>query len=153
MTAPTPLPTAADATEDTARLYFAFGRLNRALRRDAREALISHGGLSALASLIGDGPQRPSTLAQVEGVTAPAMTRVLNSLENLGYVVRRPDPQDGRASVVEATPEGEALVLQGRSARLQALQGRFDRLSAKDQTSLVAALTALEDLTDGANAD
>ncbi|RNL63782.1 MarR family transcriptional regulator [Nocardioides marmoriginsengisoli] len=135
------------ANDDTARLYLAIGRLNRALRRDAREALVGHGGLSALASLIADGPQRAGALAVVEGVTAPAMTRILNSLESLGYVVRTPDPADRRASVVAATPAGEALVLHGRAARLQALQERLDQLDESSRHALVAALGALEELT------
>ena len=137
---------AGTAAPETARLYLALGRLNRALRRDAREALVGHGGLSALATLIADGPQRAGSLAAAEGVTAPAMTRILNSLEEQGYVVRRPDRADGRASVVEATAAGQALVTTGRSARLRALQDRLDALPGEQRALLVDALTALEDL-------
>lgn len=136
-------------SDDSARLYLAIIRLTRALRRDSREAVVGHGGLSALATLIQDGPQRAGTLAQVEGITAPAMTRTLNSLEALGYVVRETDPADGRAQLVAATESGRALVLQGRSARLQALQERFERLPQHSRESLVNALKALEELTDG----
>ena len=140
----------ADATAETARLYLVMARLNRALRRDARDALVGHGGLRALATLIAEGPQRPGALAQAEGVTAPAMTRIVTSLENLGYVVRRPDPADGRATVVAATEDGEALVRHGRAVRLRALQQRLDRLSAEEQQALVTALDALEHLTEDA---
>lgn len=131
----------------TTRLYLALGRLNRALRRDAKDATIGHGGLSALATLIADGPQRAGTLAETEGVTAPAMTRILNSLEELGYVERTPDPADGRAQLVAATPAGTGLVLQKRAVRLQALQDRLDRLSAAEREAVAGALAALEDLT------
>jgi DNA-binding MarR family transcriptional regulator len=141
--------TAPNSGNETGRLYLAMVRLNRALRRDAREALVGHGGLSALATLIAEGPQRPGTLAQLEGVSAPAMTRIVSSLESLGYVVRRPDPDDGRASVIAATAEGEVLVLQGRAARLRALQERFDRLDRRQRTALGDALDALEQLTEG----
>ena len=141
-----------DSGEDSARLYLAMIRLNRALRRDAPEASVGHGGLSALATLIADGPQRAGTLAQVEGLPAPAMTRVLNYLESLGYVARTTDPADGRAQRVEATPEGNALVLEGRSARLRAVQERFDRLPRASQDAIVHALDALEQLTEGSNA-
>ncbi|RYJ03137.1 MAG: MarR family transcriptional regulator [Actinomycetales bacterium] len=134
-------------SDEAARLYLAVIRLNRALRRDSPEAVVGHGGLSALATLIQDGPQRAGTLAQVEGITAPAMTRTLNSLEALGYVERTTDPADGRAQLVAATHAGEALVLRGRSARLQALQERFERLGEDSRSSLVEALAALEELT------
>lgn len=139
--------------DTTSRLYLAVGRLNRALRRDAREAVISHGGLSALATLIQDGPLRAGALAEVEGVTAPAMTRVVSSLEALGYVVRRPDPADGRASVVAATEEGEALVLHGRAARLRALEERLARLDPDARAAVAAAIEALEELTSGPNSE
>ena len=135
------------ASDQTARLYLALGRLNRVLRRDARDALVGHGGLSALATLIADGPQRAGTLAEAEGITAPALTRIMNSLEELGYVVRRPDPQDRRANIVEATPAGEDLVLRGRAARLRALDERLGSLSEEQRAHLLAALPALEALS------
>ena len=134
------------ASPEVARLYFAVGRINRALRRDAREAVVGHGGLSALATLIADGPQRAGTLAETEGITAPAMTRILNSLEEQGYVARRPDPADGRATLVETTPAGRTLVLSGRAVRLRALQRRLDGLTDDDRALVLAALTALEGL-------
>lgn len=134
-------------SEESARLYLAIIRLNRAMRRDTPDAVVGHGGLSALATLIQDGPQRAGTLAHTEGITAPAMTRVLNSLESLGYVERSADPDDGRAQLVAATDAGQALVAQGRSARLKALQERFERLPQTSRESLVSALAALEELT------
>jgi DNA-binding MarR family transcriptional regulator len=141
-----------DPNDDSARLYLAMIRLNRTLRRDAPEATVGHGGLSALATLIAEGPQRAGTLAATEGITAPAMTRILNYLESLGYAARTTDPADGRAQLVAATAEGRALVAEGRSARLQAVHERFDRLSAASQHAIVAALEALEELTEGSNA-
>jgi len=137
-----------DASPDVARLYLALGRVNRALRRDAREAVVGHGGLSALATLIADGPQRAGVLAETEGITAPAMTRIVNSLTEQGYAARRPDPADGRATLVEATGAGRDLVLSGRAARLQALQDRVAALPEDQRRHLVDALSALEELAD-----
>ncbi|MCW2854639.1 MAG: hypothetical protein JWR52_254 [Marmoricola sp.] len=134
-------------SETTTRLYLAMGRLTRALRRDSRQALIGHGGLSALATLIQDGPQRAGALAQTEGITAPAMTRVLNSLESLGYVGRSQDPDDGRAFLIAATAAGEEIVLRCRAERLQALGERLERLSPGNRDAVVNALAALEELT------
>jgi DNA-binding MarR family transcriptional regulator len=136
------------ATNDVARLYLALGRLTRAMRRDSSEALVGHGALSALATLINDGPQRAGALAETEGVTAPAMTRILNSLEQLGYVVRRPDPDDGRASVVAVTAPGKALVSGGRAVRLRALEDRLSALPADERRALLAVLPVLEKLGD-----
>jgi DNA-binding MarR family transcriptional regulator len=133
---------------DVARLYVALGRLTRAVRRDSSEALVGHGALSALATLVADGPQRAGALAETEGVTAPAMTRILNSLDELGYVVRRPDPSDRRASMVDATDRGRELVTSGRALRLRALQGRLGRLPDAERAALLAALPVLEKLGD-----
>jgi DNA-binding MarR family transcriptional regulator len=133
---------------DVARLYFAVGRLTRTLRQDAPHALVDHAGLSALATLIADGPQRAGRLAETEGVTAPAMTRILGSLEKLGYVDRRDDPADGRACLVAATPLGRDLVLSARAVRLDALHHRFSALPDDERTLLLAALPVLEKLAD-----
>jgi DNA-binding MarR family transcriptional regulator len=133
---------------DVARLYVALGRLTRAVRRDSSEALVGHGALSALATLVTEGPQRAGALAETEGVTAPAMTRILNSLDELGYVVRRPDPADRRASVVDATDRGRELVTSGRALRLRALQDRLGRLPDDERVALLAALPVLEKLGD-----
>jgi DNA-binding MarR family transcriptional regulator len=140
------VPTDDPSASEAARLYLALGRISRALRRDARDAVIGHGGLSALATLIADGPQRAGALAESEGVTAPAMTRILRSLEAQGYVARRPDPADGRASLVEATDDGRGLVLHGRAVRLRALEHRLGSLASDERARIVAALPALEEL-------
>ena len=137
-----------DASPDVARLYLALGRVSRALRRDARDAVIGHGGLSALATLIADGPQRAGVLAEAEGITAPAMTRIVNSLTEQGYAARRPDPDDGRATLVDATDAGRDLVLSGRAARLRALQDRLSALPEEQRRRIVDALPALEGLGD-----
>ena len=138
---------APDAT-DVARLYLALGRITRAIRRDSSEAQVGHGALSALATLIAEGPQRAGALAATEGVTAPAMTRILNSLEDLGYVVRRPDPADRRASVVAVTPRGRELVTSGRAVRMQVLADRLAALPEPERAALLEVLPVLEKLGD-----
>jgi DNA-binding MarR family transcriptional regulator len=137
-----------ESTADVARLYLALGRLTRAMRRDSAEAQVGHGALSALATLISEGPQRAGTLAETEAVSAPAMTRILNSLEELGYVVRRPDPDDRRATVVAVTARGKKLVTSGRAVRLQALERRLAALPDRERAALLDVLPVLEELGD-----
>lgn len=136
-----------NTADDAARMYLALGRLHRALRRDARDAAVSHGSLSALATLSTEGPLRPSVLAGLEGVSAPAMTRVLTTLEGLGYVHRTVDPADRRASLVSATPAGAELVTAGRTARTAALQRRIDELDQADRDRVTIAIGLIEALT------
>ncbi len=132
--------------DEAGRLYLTLGRLNRALRREAVDAPVGHGALSALSTLTKQGPQRLGTLAGIEGVSAPSMTRIVASLEDLGHVRRTPDPDDGRAAIVAATESGRDIVLAGREARMQALQLRVDKLSDEQRDRLAAALPVLEEL-------
>jgi len=138
------------SSEDVARLYLAVGRLSRALRRDAPDAAVGHGALSVLATLLQAGPQRLGALAELEGVSAPAMTRIVASLEQLGHVRRTPDPADGRAHLVALTESGDGLVAHGRSQRLVALAHRLERLTPEARDRLMAAVTDLEALSEDA---
>jgi DNA-binding MarR family transcriptional regulator len=50
--------------------------------------------------------RRQKGLKKALGVSGATLSRMLQSLERLGYVVRRRDPVDGRRKVVEPTEEG-----------------------------------------------
>jgi DNA-binding MarR family transcriptional regulator len=55
------------------------------------------------------GPQgaRPSELAARRGMSKQAVNYLLGELERLGYLERRPDPDDARSKRVILTPRGE----------------------------------------------
>ena len=133
-------------TTDAERLALVTGRLNR--RMQAATGGLSHGLLSALAVITKRGPIRLSDLAQLEGVSAPSMTRTVAELEARGYVVRRPDPVDGRAVLIVAADAGTAAILDARSTRAQVVGELLATLDAKDAAAIRAALPALERLTD-----
>ena len=133
---------------DAERLALVTGRLNR--RMQAATGGLSHGLLSALAVITKRGPIRLSDLAQLEGVSAPSMTRTVAELEARGYVVRRPDPVDGRAVLIVAADAGTAAILDARSTRAQVVAELLATLDAKDAGAIRAALPALERLTDPA---
>jgi DNA-binding MarR family transcriptional regulator len=136
-----------ELTEGAARLYLAVGRLSRSLRRSSTMGL-GHGSTSALATVVHGGPMRTGDLAAREGVSAPTMTRIVAVLVEQGYVLREPDPDDGRVWVVGATGLGERVVRDVRSARSQALLDRIGRLPADQRVALLAALPALESLAE-----
>lgn len=54
----------------------------------------------------------PTTIAEVLHRTTGGMSLALDRLEAAGWLQRRPDPDDGRRVVVEATPAGIALAKQ-----------------------------------------
>jgi DNA-binding MarR family transcriptional regulator len=64
--------------------------------------------------------QRITDLAAGEGVTQPAITRLVNRLEKCGWVAREDDPDDRRAVIVRLTPAGTET-FEGLRAEYRAL--------------------------------
>ena len=132
-----------DALSDVpARLALVTGRLNRRLRAAAGE--LSHGLLSALATVSKQGPLRLAELAQLESVSAPSTTRLVTELEAKGLVVRAADPDDGRAVLISITPEGEQMITRARAARATMLAELFRELEPSEIAAIAAAVPALE---------
>lgn len=131
--------------EVAARLFLALARLIRKLRREDPSAF-GPSTISALATLAADGPVRLGDLAAAEGVRAPTMSRIVDVLVAEGVAERVPDPGDGRATLVRATPAGVGAVAGARHARAGQLSKRLNRLPTADLAALVAALPALEAL-------
>jgi DNA-binding MarR family transcriptional regulator len=100
-----------------------------------------------LSRLQADGPARISDLARLEGVTQPAMTGLVNRLETEGMVRRAADPTDARAALVELTDSGRGFVEARRAERVRLLSDRVQRLPAEDRRAILAALPALDRLS------
>lgn len=130
---------------DVARLYVALGRLTRLLRRHQSGGL-APGQLSALSTLVKEGPMRAGDLAGREGVAAPTLSRILASLESQGYVEREPDPEDRRSVLLQASEQGERAFAEVRAERTRLLAERLDRLAPEHRDTLLAAVDALEAL-------
>lgn len=74
----------------------------------------------------------PSELARHRMITSGGMTAALDRLERKGLLVRSPNPNDRRGSLVRLTDEGRAVV------------DRAMELHSASELRLVAALTARE---------
>ena len=59
----------------------------------------------------GPADRRPSELAEEAGMSKQAMNYLLRDLEQLGYLTRGNDPDDGRSKRVQLTQRGEELRL------------------------------------------
>ena len=55
-----------------------------------------------------------SELAEKSGMTKQAFGEHVANVEAIGYVVRVPDPEDGRAKLIVPTPRGREALLLGR---------------------------------------
>ena len=125
-----------------ARLALVVGRLNRRLA--LAPGGLSHGLLTALASVAKRGPLRLADLAQLEGVSAPGATRIVAELETRGLVARRVDPDDGRAFLIEATTAGTDAILRARAAREKVVAELLVGLNPTELAEIEGALPALE---------
>ena len=86
---------------------------------------------------------RATILAERAGIGKAAMGELIDELEGLGYVERRPDPQDRRAKLV--VPAAPALaVTRLVHAFNRSLEARYRRLlGGREYESLRAALRAI----------
>ena len=132
------------ATAD--RLHSAAIHLLRRLRREDDASGLTAPRLAALSVLVFGGPLAIGALAAAEQVRPPTMTRLVAALERLGLVAREPDPDDGRAVVVHATPRGRRLLEEGRARRVAAQARRLAELPAPARATLADALPILESL-------
>ncbi|MFE0422809.1 MarR family winged helix-turn-helix transcriptional regulator [Streptomyces sp. NPDC058953] len=96
--------------------------LRRARAQSGEMAREVHPGLEPaayglLVRLEDAGAQRATDLAAYFGVGKATMSRQLRALEDVGLVIREPDPADGRASLVRLTAEGLERFRRVRDAR------------------------------------
>lgn len=140
-----------DRTEqlaDTAsRLRFTAARLTRILRQQA-DLPLTLTQLSALATIQTDGPLPIGTLADLEHVSAPTATKVVDKLHADGLVDRVGDPTDRRRTLVSATPAGVTLLEDHRARKTAWLSTQLAELPSDDIDRLTAALGVLERLTE-----
>ena len=119
-------------------------RLARSLRHVRDDSLdLQTNQLSAMAVLLNDGDMLMGELAATEKVQPPSMTRIVNGLEERGYVARRPDPRDGRQCLVTLTPAGREVILANRRRRDEWLTVRIAELDPAEREVLRQAVPIL----------
>jgi DNA-binding MarR family transcriptional regulator len=87
---------------------------------------------SLLSVLVFGGPSPVTRLAEIERVSAPAITKSVTALEREGLVVREVAAHDRRVVLVSATPAGRRLLERGRAARVRAVAEVLAGFSARD---------------------
>jgi DNA-binding MarR family transcriptional regulator len=99
---------------------------------------LSESDIETLEQLIDMGATTAGKLSEITGLTSGAVTRVIDRLEQAGFVRRVSDPTDRRRVIVEAVPE--------KVAQVQSTLNRVGGASAKEIGRYTAAQLAL--LTD-----
>lgn len=89
----------------------------------------------------------PSELAKRLGYSRPRMTRILDSLEEKGFVVRRPDPEDRRRVVATCTEEGRSHAQDRSSGGVSSLASSLSKMGEHDVSELLKGLETAYSLT------
>ncbi|HWE11513.1 MAG TPA: MarR family transcriptional regulator [Solirubrobacteraceae bacterium] len=91
-------------------------------------------------------PRRISELAADERVTQPAITLLVNRLEQRGWVQRAADPRDRRAVLVGLTPAGKEALARLRAEYRALLHEEMEGLDDQEVATLARAVQILDGL-------
>lgn len=121
-------------------------RLNNLVRRRVPSVELTPAQSTALTTVLDHGPLRMGELADREQIRMPTATAIIRRVEKLGLVQRRPDPDDGRAVLVELTESGRERLGHVARERNALLAGLLKQLTDADRQAIadsVPALTAM----------
>lgn len=99
--------------------------------------------LSILNILVYVGSKTVNELAQIEQVSAPAITRIVKSLEKEGYVIKAKSRADQRVVFVSATRKSKSLMEEARQARIERIAKQLAQLSQEEQQALSKLLSVI----------
>lgn len=95
-----------------------------------------------LAHLSARGPCRLGNLAAEAGVTQPTASDAAAALIRKELIDKRPDPADGRASLLHLTADGRQVVRE-TAVWPDALLGAFDAIGTEDRAGFLRSLMAM----------
>lgn len=125
--------------QEVSDLRLGIMRLARRLRGESTSTGVTPSQLAVLGSLIRNGPATPSEIAEQERISGPAVTRIIASLAQLGYVSRDPHPEDRRRAVISLTDEAREWIDADRERRNVWLRQRLAELTDDERETLLTA--------------
>lgn len=135
------MPTKTD--EVAASLRSTVTRLVRQLRKQNISSDFSNAELLTMGLLDQHGKLLPSALAEMERISAQAISQILNRLEEAGCVNRVMDETDKRKSVVSLTEKGIQHLHENRRIKEEWLVKAMDKLFSAEELSLIEAFLPL----------
>jgi DNA-binding MarR family transcriptional regulator len=136
---------APDVEQLAGTLKLAVGMLIRRLRVVEPDGEVTMPELTTLARLDRGGPTTAAALAKVEQISPQSMGATLRALEDRAYIVRRPDPDDGRQAVISISEAGLRALLDVRAVRTQVIaRALMSALTAEERARLAAVVPLLE---------
>jgi DNA-binding MarR family transcriptional regulator len=108
---------------------------------------LSESDIETLEALIDMGASTAGRLSELTGLTSGAVTRVIDRLEQAGFVRRVPDPADRRRVIVEAVPEKVAAVQATLNRVGHASADEIGRYTDAQLALITDFLTRMEQIT------
>lgn len=116
-------------------------QLSRAFEAHLGQQLsVNSTDLAAMEHLISSGPLGPGELARRLGITPPAVTAVVDRLEELGHATRGPNPADRRAVVVTAAPASVHKAMSYLLPMIGDIDATLDEFDADEQATIAEYL-------------
>jgi DNA-binding MarR family transcriptional regulator len=139
-----------EQTDDAVELALAITRLKARMRAESLpNAGWTISQLSMLARIIDLGPITASGLAQVEHVRPQSVAEIVATLRAEGLVDSRPDPSDGRKTLLTATETGLELRRQIARAKQSWMAEAIDvEIGPEERDTLRAAIGLLNRLAE-----
>ena len=95
---------------------------------------------------VGDHPEcHMGDVAKAFGVTLPAVTHIVDRLEQKQFLLRGDHPADRRVYLLELTRQGKALVQELRTMQQRGVEAVLARMSSDDRAKVIKGLEALVD--------
>ena len=95
---------------------------------------------------VNDHPGCPmGDVAKAFGVTLPAVTHIVDRLEQKGFAARGAMPGDRRVAALELTAAGQTLARELHTTRTRAMEAILARVSPADRRRIVTGVEALVD--------
>lgn len=129
-------------------LRVVLGQLTRRMREQTDVGDLTRSQVSALGHLEREGPLTATALAKAQGVRPQSMGAIVAALEAVGFVVRQPDPRDGRKTLLRVSESAAEMYTTGRLAKEDWLgQAIPTTLSPGEVEQLAASLDLLRKLS------
>lgn len=142
----------ARVSQETARLAGGLrgvvGQLSRRLRQVDNAEVLTPTQSAVLGRLHRDGPATQTQLAAAEHVRQQSMAATLGVLDELGYLERTRDPDDGRRVVVALSDLGSKTVRGVHRHREEWLADGLAGLTPAERATLAQAIPLLQRLAE-----
>jgi DNA-binding MarR family transcriptional regulator len=114
-------------------------------RKGSLYVRVDRAGYLALRTLDRLGPVHTNALSEALHLDASTVTRQVTALTASGLVERRPNPSDGRSSMLSLTGEGKRTMRQVERERQRVLREMFSDWDEGDRSETARILTKLND--------